>query len=95
MQRIDDHMKEGPRTGAEVRKWTELGFEGFRKDGFEPAQVVATIDVALDGRESAVRNRATNMAGLIVDAMRHEARTEGGVFNGGSIRIDDVLPPGP
>jgi 5'-nucleotidase/UDP-sugar diphosphatase len=95
LQRIDEHMKEGPRTGAEVRKWTALGFEGFRREGFDPAQVVATTDVPLDGRESAVRNRATNMAGLIVDAMRHEAGTEVGVFNGGSIRIDDVLPPGP
>src|SRR5258708_18883298 len=26
--------------------------------------------------------------------MRHEARTAVAVFNGGSIRIDDVLPPG-
>lgn len=87
-------MKEGPRTAAEVRKWTELGFEGFRKDGFEPAQVVATTDVPLDGRESAVRNRSTNLVDLIADAMRHEAGTEVSMFNGGSIRIDDVLPPG-
>jgi 5'-nucleotidase len=95
LQRIDQTMKEGPRTAAEVRKWTELGFDGFRKDGFEPAQVVATTDVALDGRESSVRNVATNLGALITDAMRHEAGTDTAVFNSGSVRIDDVLPPGP
>ncbi len=95
LQRIDDRMKEGPRTAAEVRKWTDLGFEGFRKEGFEPTQAVVTIDVALDGRESSVRNRSTPLTDLIVDAMRHEAGTEVAIFNGGSIRIDDVLSPGP
>jgi 5'-nucleotidase/UDP-sugar diphosphatase len=95
LQRIDDRMKEGPRTAAEVRKWTELGFDGFRKDGFEPSQVVATTDVPLEGRESAVRNQPTNLAELITDAMRHEAGTELSIFNSGSIRIDDVVPPGP
>ena len=94
MQRIDDRMNEGPRTAAEVKKWVDLGYAGFRADGFEPTEVVATTDVALDGRESAVRNRATNLSDLITDAMRHEAGTDIAVFNGGSIRIDDVLPPG-
>lgn len=94
MQRIDDRMKEGPRTAAEVKKWVDLGYQGFRADGFDPAQVVTTTDVALDGRESSVRNRSTNLAELILAAMRQEAGTGGAIFNGGSIRLDDVLPPG-
>jgi 5'-nucleotidase/UDP-sugar diphosphatase len=95
LQRIDDTMKEGPLTAAEVRRWTDLAFAAFRADGFEPTSVVATSDVPLDGRESAVRNRPTNVTALIVDAMRHEAGTPIGIFNGGSVRLDDVLPPGP
>jgi 5'-nucleotidase/UDP-sugar diphosphatase len=95
IQRIDDSMKEGPRTAAEVRKWTELGFAGFRNEGFEPGQIVTKTDVPLDGREASVRNRPTNLAELITDAMRHDAGTELAIVNGGSIRIDDVLPPGP
>ncbi len=51
--------------------------------------------MALDGRESAVRSHPTNLTGLITDAMRHEAGTELSIFNSGSVRIDDVLPPGP
>jgi 5'-nucleotidase len=93
--KVDEAMKEGPRTAAEVRKWTDLGFEGFRREGFDPAAVVATLDAPLDGRESAVRNESTPLTALITDAMRHEARTGIAIFNGGSIRIDDLLGPGP
>jgi 5'-nucleotidase len=95
LQRIDDRMKEGPKTAAEVKKWVDLAYAGFRADGFEPGQLVTTTDAALDGRESAVRNRSTNLTDLIVDAMRHEAGTETVILNGGSVRIDDVLPAGP
>jgi 5'-nucleotidase len=95
LERIDDSMPEGPRTKAEVRKWTELGFEGFRKDGFDPAVTVTTITAPLDGREAAVRNGPTALTALITEAMRREAGTPIAIFNGGSIRIDDVLPPGP
>ena len=80
---------------AEVAKWVNLGFEGFRKDGFEPTDVVATIPRALDGVEAAVRNGSTPMTVLITEAMRREAGTEIAIFNGGSIRIDDVLQAGP
>lgn len=95
LERIDDRMPEGPRTAAEVRKWTDLGFQGFRADGFEPTQEVARTTEPLDGRESSVRNRSTPLTDLIAEAMRREAQTDLAVYNGGSIRIDDILPPGP
>ena len=93
--RIDDSLPEGPRTSAEVRKWTDLAFEGFRKDGFEPTAVVGTIPEPLQGREAAVRNGPTRLTELINDAIRREAGTDLALFNAGSIRIDDVVPAGP
>ncbi|MBM3818020.1 MAG: bifunctional metallophosphatase/5'-nucleotidase [Acidimicrobiia bacterium] len=95
LEAIDASIPAGPRTNAEVRKWTDAAFNGFRAAGFEPSQVVATLTEPLDGRESAVRNRHTPLTGLIVEAMRREAGTDVAMFNGGSIRIDDVLPRGP
>ena len=95
LQRIDDTQKEGPKAAAEVRKWTELAFDAFRKDGFNPAEVVAKIDQPLYGRENAVRNGSTDLTELITEAMRREAKTDIAVFNSGSIRIDDIVPPGP
>jgi 5'-nucleotidase len=95
MQRVDDRMKEGPKTAAEVKKWVDAGFAAFRRDGFDPMNVVARIDVPLIGREAAVRNGSTDLTVLITDAMRKEASTDLAIFNSGSIRIDDVVPPGP
>jgi len=93
IERIDDRIKEGPRTAAEVKKWTDLGFAGFRAEGFEPNEPVATTPVTLDGRETIIRSQPTRLTALIADAMRHEAKTDLSIFNAGSIRIDDVLLP--
>ncbi len=95
IRRIDDSMKDGPKTAAEVKKWVDLGFAAFRADGFEPTNVVARIDTPLYGREAMVRNGPTTLTALICDAMRHDSGTPIAVFNAGSIRIDDVVPPGP
>ena len=95
LERVDNTMKEGPRTAAEVRKWKDLAFDAFRKDGFEPDEVVAVIPEPLDARESIIRNGPTRMTALILDAMRQEAGTSIGIFNSGSIRLDDELHAGP
>jgi 5'-nucleotidase len=95
LQHVDASVKEGPRTAAEVKKWVDLGFQAFRAQGFDPFDVVATIDEPLYGRESAVRNGPTRLTEIIVDAMRKDAATQMAVFNSGSIRIDDTVPPGP
>lgn len=93
---VTDAIPEDPETAAEVEKWVERAFAGFRAEGFEPEAVVATTTVPLDGREASVRNHATALTELIAEAMLHAAEgAELAVYNGGSIRIDDVLPPGP
>ena len=93
--KIDETMKEDPRTAAEVRRWTDVAYKAFRAQGFEPDEVIKVVDRPLRGTESAVRNGPTLLTELICDAMRHEAGTEIAVLNAGSIRIDDVLIPGP
>jgi 5'-nucleotidase / UDP-sugar diphosphatase len=95
IQRVDDRMKAGPKTAAEVRKWVDAAYAAFRSDGFDPDAVVTRTDAPLNGREASVRNESTNLTQLIAEAMRKEAATDLAVFNSGSIRIDDVIPPGP
>ncbi|WP_456426266.1 bifunctional metallophosphatase/5'-nucleotidase [Rhodocaloribacter sp.] len=93
---VTDAIAEDPETAAEVKKWVDRAYAGFRAEGFEPEAVVATTTVPLDGREASVRNRTTRLTELIAEAMLHAAEgAELAVYNGGSIRIDDVLPPGP
>ncbi|MFN2317999.1 MAG: bifunctional UDP-sugar hydrolase/5'-nucleotidase [Gemmatimonadales bacterium] len=93
---IGDTIPEDPAVAAEVRRWTDAGFAGFRAQGFEPERVVATTDVALDGLEANNRNRPTNLSSLIAAAYFAEAgNVDLGLVNTGSIRIDDVLSAGP
>lgn len=93
---IDDAMPSDSATAAEVERWLSRAYSGYRAQGFAPEQVVATLRAPLDGRETVVRTREGTMSDLIVNAMRHAAGdADVAVFNGGSIRIDDVVPPGP
>ena len=93
---IDDTIASDPAVDAVARHWTQVGFDAFRKEGFAPDAVVATTTEPLDGRESTVRNRAGRLTDLITEAQAAEVKgTEVAVFNGGSVRIDDVIPAGP
>ncbi|MBD2329185.1 bifunctional metallophosphatase/5'-nucleotidase [Alkalinema sp. FACHB-956] len=93
---ITADLPDDRRTAQVVQEWVNKGFAGFRTDGFEPQQVIATIRMALDGRESVVRNQATPLTDLIAQSMlRSRQGTELAIFNSGGIRIDDVIPAGP
>lgn len=93
---VSDDIPEDPDVAKVVSDWENKGFAGFRQQGFEPAEQVAVTTVALDGREASVRNKATELTDLLARAFQAEAQgSELAVYNGGSIRIDDVLPAGP
>src|SRR5690606_3565795 len=96
LQSIDDTIAPDAAVDVTARRWVEIGFDAFRREGFKPEAVVATTTEPLDGRESTVRNRAGRLTDLIVAALAHEVSTaDVALFNGGSVRIDDVVPPGP
>lgn len=96
LQVIDEKIAADPAVQKIVDGWVQRGFEGFRREGFRPEAIVATIAEPLDGRESTVRNRPSALTELIAASMAREAASvDVAVFNGGSIRIDDVIPPGP
>jgi 5'-nucleotidase len=93
---IDDTIAFDPAVDATAKAWVERGFEAFRRQGFKPEAVVATITEPLDGREAAVRNRSGKLTDLIAAAIASEANpVDVAIFNSGSVRIDDVIPAGP
>ncbi|HYI10865.1 MAG TPA: bifunctional UDP-sugar hydrolase/5'-nucleotidase [Thermoanaerobaculia bacterium] len=49
----------------------------------------------LEGVEPAVRGRETALGNLLTDVAREQMGTDIAVMNGGSIRINDNVPPGP
>ncbi|WP_242051599.1 bifunctional UDP-sugar hydrolase/5'-nucleotidase [Nostoc sp. FACHB-280] len=92
---ITDEIPDEPKTAKIVEEWVERGYQAFRKQSFEPKQVIAKLDFALDGFESSVRNKSTRLTELIAQAMLQEVPdADLAVFNSGSIRIDDEIPPG-
>ncbi|MEA5509564.1 bifunctional metallophosphatase/5'-nucleotidase [Crocosphaera sp. UHCC 0190] len=92
---VTDSIIEEEKTAKVAQEWREKGFKAFRDNGFEPEEVIAKTTVELDGLESSVRNHSTDLTDLISQAMLTTVETADlSIFNGGSIRIDDVLPPG-
>jgi 5'-nucleotidase len=93
---IDASIPASPRVERLVRSWTDAAFDAFRRAGFAPESVVADVREPLDGREAVVRNRPGRLTGLIVEGLAREAPgIDVALFNGGSVRIDDVVPAGP
>jgi 5'-nucleotidase/UDP-sugar diphosphatase len=93
---LDQNVRQDPAVQGVVQKWTTVAFDAFRRSGFEPTRVIATIDEPLDGRESSVRNQPGRLTDLIAASFSREAGgVDVSILNGGSVRIDDVLQPGP
>ncbi len=93
---LDETVTPDSTLQAVVRKWTSIAFDAFRDNGFEPSRVVAVVTEPLDGRESMVRYQRGRLTELITGAFDHEAGgVDVAIMNGGSIRIDDVIQPGP
>ncbi|NNM05055.1 MAG: bifunctional metallophosphatase/5'-nucleotidase [Gemmatimonadetes bacterium] len=93
---ITDAIPDDPATAAVAEEWVEVGFAGFRESGFDPWEVVAEVPTPLDGLEASVRNHPTPLTYLIANGMLADIDgAEGALLNSGSIRIDDVVSPGP
>ncbi|MGX9725815.1 MAG: bifunctional metallophosphatase/5'-nucleotidase [Candidatus Electronema sp. VV] len=95
LERVTDALPEQEKTAKAVAAWQQIGYDGFRKAGFEPERTVTVSTEELDGLEASVRNRSTRLTELIAQGMLHAAPgAELSICNSGSIRIDDVLPAG-
>lgn len=89
---IDSTIPDELSTANIVNEWTARAYKGFQERGFDPAEVVTTLREPLDGRESSIRYRQTNLGSLVAQSMRASASKSGiAIFNSGSIRLDDQL----
>jgi 5'-nucleotidase/UDP-sugar diphosphatase len=93
---ITDSIPEAPLVAAEARRWTAIAYDAFRKDGLEPERVIATLPAPLDARETIIRNGENDFSRLLTQALLKEAPdADLALMNSGSVRLDDILPPGP
>jgi 5'-nucleotidase / UDP-sugar diphosphatase len=77
-----------PRVETVVRAWGE-------RVGRELDTVVGQTAVPLEGRRGRLRSEETNLGDFVTDAMRASLRTDVALINGGGLRSDRVIPPGP
>jgi 2',3'-cyclic-nucleotide 2'-phosphodiesterase (5'-nucleotidase family) len=81
-------------TNVVVEKWKKIAEDNYASLGFDPRKVVLQAGEALDGRETEIRSRSTNLSNLITAAMAFASPDADVVlFNSGSIRLDDILTP--
>lgn len=85
---VDEHLAEAPDVAGLVRRQAAL----LARELDTP---VGRTPVPLDGRESLVRREQTPLGRLFADLMRERVGGQVGLLNGGAIRGNRVLPPGP
>ncbi|HEY8688156.1 MAG TPA: bifunctional metallophosphatase/5'-nucleotidase [Chitinophagaceae bacterium] len=81
-------------TNEYVGKWTKIANDNYASLGFDAKKVVIATGETLDGRESQVRTKFTNLSKLIVEAIADACpQADVALMNSGSIRVDDLLTP--
>jgi 5'-nucleotidase len=92
LKTIDRTIPDDPATAQVVQKWQQIADKSFRDMGFNQTEVVTVATEPWDGREASVRNQTTVLTNLLAKAI-HAAGpgTDVSLYNGGSIRVDDVL----
>ncbi len=89
---LDKHISEDDKTLQVVNKWITIADWSLRDQGFNPNEILATVNEPYDGRESEIRFRSTNLTRMIAKAISIAAPgTDGSIYNSGGIRLDDEL----
>ena len=90
---LDESIPLDPKVEQVVKKWTDLADNKFKAMGFDPYEVLLTVDAPLDGREINIRSKQTNLGQLITKSMSmaFKDKNDCSIVNSGSVRLDDQL----
>ena len=87
---LDSKVEKDPAVDAEVQKWLAALDEKLG-----PNVQIGTTKNLLEGVETAVRQRESALGDFLADVIRDWMGTDVAFLNGGAIRINDNIPPGP
>jgi 2',3'-cyclic-nucleotide 2'-phosphodiesterase (5'-nucleotidase family) len=73
-----------------VRAWTDS-----LKVRLGPEKVIGTAVDTINARDAALRRQETSFGDLVTDAMRVGTGADVALLNAGTLRLDDVIRPGP
>ena len=92
LKQVTDQIPFQNKTNEVVQKWLSIAQNNMERLGFDNNKVVTKSDSILDGLESSVRFKQTNLGNLIANAMKYAAKNADiAIINSGSIRIDDKI----
>jgi 5'-nucleotidase/UDP-sugar diphosphatase len=86
---MDRSLSFDPATAAVVKAWRD---SLVKRVG--PERIVATIDQPMDARDAISRNGESGLGDLVTDAIRLGTGADVAMINSGTMRLDDVIPPG-
>lgn len=93
---LDDAVEKDPAVEREVQaSLDELAVAVKAQTGRDLREVVGETENTLEGVEPAVRGRETALGNFLTDVLRERMKTDVAFVNGGAIRINDDIPPGP
>jgi len=92
LKMVTDQIPSQEKTDQVVQKWLSIAHKNMERLGFENSKVITKSDSLLDGLESNVRFKQTNLGKIIANSMKFASKNaDVAVLNSGSIRIDDKL----
>lgn len=92
LKTIDKSIAENEKISKVVQNWEKIMEAQLTKIVANPYQVIYHAKVPLDGRDTPIRSKQTNLGNVITAAMANIFNdADVAIVNGGSIRIDDEL----
>ena len=93
LKEINSSIKTDKKVGSIVKKWQTILVAQIKNVIRQPNEVIFNAKIPLDGRDTPIRSRQTNLGQVIAKAMSFafEDQVDCALVNGGSIRIDDQL----
>ncbi|MDO8843718.1 bifunctional UDP-sugar hydrolase/5'-nucleotidase [Methylicorpusculum sp.] len=92
---VSSKLEKDARVDAEVSKQLTRLTEELSNKNKVLNQVLGYTRYLLEGVESAVRGRETALGNFLTDVIREHMKTDIAFTNGGGIRMNDNIPPGP
>ena len=87
---LDTTVPKDPVVDARVQQWVSALAEKLGGN-----DTIGTTRNLLEGIEPVVRGRESALGNLLADVAREQMQTDVAFINGGGIRINDNIPPGP
>ena len=92
LETLNENVPLDSATNVVVQKWNRIAQEAYNSLGFDAGAILISKGEPLEGRETEVRTKATNLTRLVVSAIKDAVpAADVVVMNGGSIRVDDVV----